>query len=202
MANYQKAPTLRFNGEKAQGETKQTYQIPQQLADIVFKELGNSSAQLRIMMVLIGTKPDSFNIAEKWILERTGLQHASYINARKALVQRGWLSLDAAQAITINFDVIYGKSNVVLPEEKTEEKSKSNTILPEKSNVVLREKSNVVLPIIDKQINNSIDNTESAAELPPPSGFAAQKKKSLEELRLDVQLAMDKANGVKEEFVF
>lgn len=49
---------------------------------------------------------------------------------------------------------------------------------------------------------NTNNNTESAAELPPPSGFAAQKKKSLEELRLEAQLAMDKANGVKEEFVF
>ena len=41
MANYQQAPVLRFNGAKHGG---QFYQLPQELMDIVFNELGNSSA--------------------------------------------------------------------------------------------------------------------------------------------------------------
>ena len=88
MANFKQAPELKFTGQKPEG---QYYAIPQSLADIIFNELGNSSAQLRIMMVLIGTK-EGFKISEKWILDRTGLLHASYITARKALVKRGWLS--------------------------------------------------------------------------------------------------------------
>lgn len=92
MANYEQAPILCFNGSKTQGNTtNQTYQIPQKLADIIFNTLGNSSAQLRIMLVLCGTK-EGFSISEKWILERTGLQHASYVSARKSLVDRGWLT--------------------------------------------------------------------------------------------------------------
>lgn len=51
------APTLEHNGEKSRVEKEQYYQIPQALADAVFSVLGNSSAQLRIMLVLIGTKP-------------------------------------------------------------------------------------------------------------------------------------------------
>ena len=57
MANFKQAPELKFTGQKPEG---QYYAIPQSLADIIFNELGNSSAQLRIMMVLIGTPPISF----------------------------------------------------------------------------------------------------------------------------------------------
>ena len=42
MANYQQAPTLKFNGVKSLGNN--FYGIPQDLADIIFRELGNSSA--------------------------------------------------------------------------------------------------------------------------------------------------------------
>ena len=94
-----KAPALK-NKKVVMGNF---YQIPQNVADKVFQELGNSSAQLRIMLVLIGTK-EGFNVSEKWILERTGLQHASYINARKALINRGWLTLINQTEIIINYE--------------------------------------------------------------------------------------------------
>ena len=103
MANYNQAPELKFNGTKGTG---QFYMIPQELADIVFKELGNCSAQLRIMLVLLGTK-EGFRISEKWILDRTGLQHSSYIKARQALVARGWLTHEESKGITVNLDTIY-----------------------------------------------------------------------------------------------
>ena len=121
MANFKQAPELKFTGQKPEG---QYYAIPQSLADIIFNELGNSSAQLRIMMVLIGTK-EGFKISEKWILDRTGLLHASYITARKALVKRGWLSHSEAEGITVNFDAIL------------DEKNRGNTVLPQCSNTIL-----------------------------------------------------------------
>ena len=34
--------------------------IPQRLADIIFTHLGKASAQIKIMMVLCGTKEDFF----------------------------------------------------------------------------------------------------------------------------------------------
>lgn len=174
MANYQQAPTLHHNGAKENGSNN-FYKIPQELADIVFNELGNASAQLRIMLVLIGTKPECFNISDKWICERTGLLHPSYIKARKELFNRGWLSHNPAKGITVNFDVIYGekRSNTTLPEEKKKECSntelpqRSNTTLPQRSNTILPQCSNMELPIIDKidnKINNKIDSEKETEE--------------------------------------
>lgn len=100
------APTLEYNGVKSRVEKEQYYQIPQALADAVFSVLGNSSAQLRIMLVLIGTKP-GFHISQKWILQRTGLKERSYIEARKALVARGWLKHLECDSIIVNLDKIY-----------------------------------------------------------------------------------------------
>ena len=169
MANYQQAPTLQFDSGK--DLSKQHYAIPQDLADIIFNELGNSSAQLRIMMVLIGTK-EGFNISDKWICDRTGLQHPSYINARKALVKRGWITHEPAQGITVNFKVIYGKnrSNTTLPEEE-EKENRSNTTLPQGSNMVLPQRGNMVLPITNKTDNKTDDGGEVANATPPhPKG--------------------------------
>lgn len=102
------APELRFNGEKVQDNeaTNQTYQIPQRLADIINNELGNSSAQLRVMYVLVGTK-EGFRISEKWICERTGLSPTSYRRARADLENIGWITHTQYESITINFDEIY-----------------------------------------------------------------------------------------------
>ena len=152
MPNLKQAPTLVHNGKK---EDNQFYALPQNLMDIVFNELKNKSAQLRIMIVLIGTKP-GFKISEQWILDRTGLQHASYIEARKKLVADGWIKLDAATTITVNINAIYakGRSNTVLPQ-----KIESNTVLQESCNTVLQNSSNTVLPIIyNSETDNNIDN--------------------------------------------
>ena len=92
MANLQQAPILQFDIEKPEGSNN-FYKLPQQLMDAVFAGLGNSSAQLRIMIVLIGTKP-GFGVSEEWILQRTSLLHSSYITARKALVDKGWITLE------------------------------------------------------------------------------------------------------------
>lgn len=144
MANYEQAPILCFNGSKTQGNTtNQTYQIPQKLADIIFNTLGNASAQLRIMLVLCGTK-EGFSISEKWILERTGLKHASYVTARKSLVERGWLTLINSQKLIVNYNIIYG-----------------NTILPQESNTILPQNSNTTLPIINNRIDKQIDNNNN-----------------------------------------
>lgn len=73
--------------------------------DKIFKKLGNSSAQLRIMIVLIGTKP-GFAISEQWILDRTNLSQPSYIKARQALIDIGWITLEKGKSIKVNFSVI------------------------------------------------------------------------------------------------
>ena len=163
--NYQQAPELKFIGEKQKGN--QSYIIPQELADIIFKELGNSSAQLRIMMVLIGTK-EGFKISEQWILDRTGLQHSSYINARKALIERGWLNLEAAQSITVNFNNIRG--NTILPR---------NTILRQRGNTILRQRGNTTIPITNNITNNITNKGETEREVPSFRGTPLQEETSL-----------------------
>lgn len=158
MPNFNQAPKLKFDGQK---HTGQYYAIPQDLADIIFNKLGNSSAQLRIMMVLIGTK-EGFKISDKWICDRTGLLHPSYITARKALVKRGWLTLDAAKDITVNINAIYAEnsSNTTLPKEEETKEDCSNTILPQRSNTILPQPSNMVLPITNNT-NNTTNNYET-----------------------------------------
>lgn len=107
-ATTYKAPKLHHNGEKnAYNEaTNQSYILPQKLADVIFNELGNSSAQLRIMMVLCGTK-EGFYISNEWMTQRTGLSQQSYSNALKLLEKRGWITHKAYNNITINYDVIF-----------------------------------------------------------------------------------------------
>lgn len=144
MANFRQAPELKFTGQKPEG---QYYAIPQDLADIIFNVLGNSSAQLRIMIVLIGTKA-GFKISEKWILDRTGLLHASYIKARQELVKRGWLTHDESEGITVNFNAIL------------DEKNRGNTVLPQPGNTILPQCSNMVLPITNK---NKLKTTNYAS---------------------------------------
>ena len=101
------APSLHFNGAKDQdNKTNQVYMIPQRLADIIFNVLGNSSAQIKIMMVLCGTK-EGFFISGKWMRGRTGLAPQSYSAALKKLVQRGWVNHRNYQTIRVNFDKIY-----------------------------------------------------------------------------------------------
>ena len=103
MNTLLKAPILIHNGNKKVGV--QYYALSQSLMDIIFRELGNASAQLRIMIVLIGTKPN-FGVSQQWILDRTGLCERSYIRARDELVKRGWLSHVPCERITVNFNAI------------------------------------------------------------------------------------------------
>ena len=110
------APTLDHYGNKSMNEGEQFYLIPQALADIVFNELGNASAQLRIMIVLLGTKP-GFNISQKWILDRTGICEKSYLEARKALVKRGWLTHNKEESIRVNISKIYADGNKTIADE-------------------------------------------------------------------------------------
>jgi len=78
--------------------------IPQRLGDIIFNVLGNSSAQIRIMLVLCGTKEDFF-ISGKWMEKRTGLSRQSYPAALRKLVRRGWVKHIHYAHIVVNYDI-------------------------------------------------------------------------------------------------
>ena len=169
MPNLNQAPILDFSTKKNKG---QFYMIPQDLSDIIFRELGNSSAQLRVMIVLLGTK-EGFAISDKWICDRASLQHSSYIRARQSLVDKGWLTLVPAKSITVNIDKIYAKnsSDAVLPL-----KNSSDTMLPRCSDVVLPLCSDTMLPITDNGTDKKTDNCGVAA-----TGGCPQPPKQVEE---------------------
>lgn len=107
MPNFRKAPVLEIEGKKFIDEdNQQYYKIPQDIADIVFRELGTNGAQLRIMLLLIGTK-EGFGVSEAWVLDRTGLGHSSYDRARKALAAINWIKLKDGK-IVVDYNAIRG----------------------------------------------------------------------------------------------
>jgi hypothetical protein len=114
MGNVAQAPILGFIGEKFEKD-KQHYEIPQDIADIVFNELKDQSVKIRLMLVLIGTK-EGWGVSEDWLLQRTGISHSSYIRARKELIDKGWLSagkIKDKNVILIDFDAIRGKKKEI-----------------------------------------------------------------------------------------
>ena len=130
-----------------------------------------------------------FALSQKAVEENFGMKKKQYDNAVAQLIEKNYLVVSKGNHYIFNEVAVVPKSDNALYQKDT-------TALYQKDTTGSTKKIQEILQ------TNTINNTESAAELPPPSGFAAQKKKSLEELRLDVQLAMDKANGIKEEFVF
>lgn len=80
---YRQAPAFIKRGKDYQ-EHGRFYSITQEAADKVMQTLsGKNGNELKIMMVLLGTLGDgSFRISERWILDRTGMEHSSYIRAR------------------------------------------------------------------------------------------------------------------------
>ena len=156
------------------------------------------------MMVLLGTK-EGFNISDKWICERTGLQHPSYITARKALVKRGWLTHEAAKGITVNIKAIYAEnsSNTTLPKEENENSGNttlldcSNTILPQGSNTTLPQCSNTILPITyntdnktNKETNRGLEFQPQAAESTKPTIYQKVSKQWLEDNNIAYRLVV------------
>ena len=113
--NTKQAPKLVFNGNKF-NHSKGYYQIPQELADIIFTTFAKQPAYIRLMLVLIGTEP-GFGLAEQWVLERTGLNHASYNTTRNKLVEMGWLTCENGQVI-VNFDTIYRRIESIPQKEE------------------------------------------------------------------------------------
>lgn len=165
------APILEYNGEKSKADNVQFYQLPQKLMDIIFSTLGNSSAQLRIMIVLIGTKP-GFGISEKWILDRTGLTERSYERARDSLEQLGWIKHIPAKKIIIDYNAIYaGKPDTKAGKKKPdtiagkENKTiKPDTIAGKAPDISAGNAPDTVAGIIDNGIDNNKEKVITAPQ--------------------------------------
>lgn len=108
MANTKQAPILHHGCSKQQViiDTKSNfYQVPQSLADIIFKQFPRDISVIKLMIVLVGTK-EGFGLSKKWVMDRTQMTEKTYYQARQKLIDAGWLELSENNILTINYDAI------------------------------------------------------------------------------------------------
>ena len=119
---YKQAPRLIHRGNKFQNQGRFFYQLPQSLMSNIFYELsGKHGNQIKLMCVLIGTAGDgSFRVSQRWIMEQTGMDESGYKRARKALADRGWITLDNG-CIYVNFDAIWERQHDAFPDAEESE---------------------------------------------------------------------------------
>jgi len=119
---YKQAPRLIHRGNKFQNQGRFFYQLPQSLMSNIFYELsGKHGNQIKLMCVLIGTAGDgSFRVSQRWIMEQTGMDESGYKRARKALADRGWITLDNG-CIYVNFDAIWERQHDAFPDAEASE---------------------------------------------------------------------------------
>ena len=109
------------------------------------------------MLVLIGTK-EGFGVSEQWLLDRTGINHSSYINARKALINRGWITLEPSKTIIINYDKIRSSITTIPQNKEIKNNSSSITTIPHRSITTIPQSSITTIPITDNKTDNKTDN--------------------------------------------
>lgn len=158
--NHNQAPTLEFKGSKENGSQKPFYQIPQELADIIFATFARKPAALRLMLVLAGTKP-GFGVSEKWVLDRTRMDHSTYIKTRKQLADDEWLLLDDKKII-VNFDKIYERSV-----EPTPQKNCSSESTPQKDSDLIERRESTPQIDVSQHPNSTSVNTPKGRESTP-----------------------------------
>jgi len=107
MANYRQAPQLVHVGEKASKDTTVKLMIPMDIAIIFCNALsGKNGNAVKLLMFFIGTIGDgSFKVSESWIKHVSGMEKTAYINARKTLVELGWIKVEKGK-ISLDFDEI------------------------------------------------------------------------------------------------
>ncbi|MBQ8506941.1 MAG: hypothetical protein IJ466_05890 [Clostridia bacterium] len=107
---YKQAPRLIHRGSKFRNQSPNFYQLPQNLMSTIFYELnGKCGNQIKLMCVLIGTAGNgSFRVSQRWMMEQTGMDESGYKRARKALIDRKWISLENG-CLYVNFDEIWNQ---------------------------------------------------------------------------------------------
>lgn len=168
MANYLQAPTLIHKGKKLKGNTIY-WQLPQDLMAYVFNELDTKSgAQIKLMCLLLGTAGNgSFSVSEKFVTDTCNISEQGYKTARKALVNRGWITHDTKnQKIIVNIDMMYK----AIEEKAKEEKEKNNVSyetndgdnsdIPIEDNSIIPIEDNSVIPKGINQLSHNIEDIE------------------------------------------
>lgn len=160
--NHNQAPILAFKGNKENSSQKPFYQIPQELADIIFDKLARKPAAIRLMLVLVGTKP-GFGISERWVLDRTRMDHSTYIKTRQFLASLEWLIINEAdKQIIVNFDKIYERGS-----ESTPQKICSSELTPQKDDNLIEGRESTPQIGVSQHPNSTSVNTPKGRESTP-----------------------------------
>lgn len=120
MPNYNQAPKLYHL--KNNFKTTNFYQLPQGVMDKVFQNIsGREGNLIKLITVLLGTLGNgSFGVSEAWICERTGMSHETYIRARQALCDKGWIYREDGKLYVLVDAIMDDKLPTLPKEEKIE----------------------------------------------------------------------------------
>ena len=198
MPNYKQAPKLYHN--KSSFNCKNYYNLPQELMDCIFKQLdGKCGNQIKLMTVLLGTLGDgTFGVSEAWICDRTGMIQQTYSNARKALVERGWIYVEDSKIYVLPTIIRYGFH---YPEGATKEEreaikiatiSKCGNDLKIQFNIEPKRQYDIVYNKIN--INKEEQNNKSLGL----SSLRADNPKPLENFKIEGEISQEDANRIVE----
>ena len=108
MESYSQAPMLKHNGKKDQsphnwGKAIRTHD----LETAIFRCLGQKDYAMAKVMLFLTGNGEGFKVAEKTILERCNISESGYKNARKKLIEKGWITHKPSDFIQVNYSKIF-----------------------------------------------------------------------------------------------
>ena len=131
MESYSQAPMLKHNGKKDQsphnwGKAIRTHD----LEAAIFRCLGQKDYAMAKVMLFLTGNGEGFKVAEKTILERCNISESGYKNARKKLIEKGWITHKPSDFIQVNYSKIFTDyKNLTLGyTDETEEKVSVNPL--------------------------------------------------------------------------
>lgn len=109
MTNLLQAPKLYYSQEaKMKGKDKGFTMRSIALEDKIMQE-SNNVGEVKLMFFLTANAGDgSFGVAEKTVLDRCGMSESTYKRAKKALIEKGWITAVSGKSITVNIEKIMG----------------------------------------------------------------------------------------------
>ena len=214
MPNYKQAPKLYHN--KSSFNCKNYYNLPQELMDCIFQQLdGKCGNQIKLMTVLLGTLGDgTFGVSEAWICDRTGMIQQTYSNARKALVERGWIYVEDSKIYVLPTIIRYGFH---YPEGATKEEREAIKIAtiskcvndlkiqfniePKGQYDIVKQGQSEIVPkgqydIVYNKIN--INKEEQSNKSLGLSSLRADNPKPLENFQIEGEISQEDANRIVE----
>jgi len=101
------APALYIKGQKWKQQNEQRISVADRLLVAIGNKKGLTANDRLLLILFIGQTDDPtrpFHPSEKWVRERTGMSHDTYLERRKNLIAKGIIEIKEYESITINLD--------------------------------------------------------------------------------------------------